>query len=222
MQQAQRSAAREEALMCNYRGELSECSQSNFFMVRERRAADAAVRGRPAGGHHARVPVRGRRARSASTCVRRRSTPRTSIRADEAFITSTTRELSPVVRIDEQVIGSGTPGPITLELLARYRRYARETTRAAGGASRELFAARHAAFRLKRSHCSEAVLPSARGSSYDAASTNASIGGHAQIRLRSPYGLSIRATLGQNFASRRTAADTRPARACRDAPSRPP
>ena len=24
----------EEALMCNYRGELSECSQSNFFMVR--------------------------------------------------------------------------------------------------------------------------------------------------------------------------------------------
>ena len=51
--------------------------------------------------------------------------------ADEAFITSTTRELSPVVRIDERVIGSGTPGPITLDLLARYRRYARETTRAA-------------------------------------------------------------------------------------------
>ena len=24
----------EEALMCNYRGELSECSQSNFFIVR--------------------------------------------------------------------------------------------------------------------------------------------------------------------------------------------
>jgi len=35
MQQANQRGA-EEALMCNYRGELSECSQSNFFMVRER------------------------------------------------------------------------------------------------------------------------------------------------------------------------------------------
>src|SRR6185436_19867290 len=33
MQAAHRAGA-EEALMCNYRGELSECAQSNFFMVR--------------------------------------------------------------------------------------------------------------------------------------------------------------------------------------------
>src|SRR5436190_22407605 len=34
MQEAKRRVA-EEGLMCNYRGELSECSQSNFFMVRQ-------------------------------------------------------------------------------------------------------------------------------------------------------------------------------------------
>ena len=34
MQAAHRRGG-EEALMCNYRGELSECSQSNFFMVRD-------------------------------------------------------------------------------------------------------------------------------------------------------------------------------------------
>ena len=51
--------------------------------------------------------------------------------ADEAFITGTTRELSPVVRIDERVIGNGKPGPVTLDLLARYRRYAWESTKAA-------------------------------------------------------------------------------------------
>ena len=34
MQEANRRGA-EEALMCNYRGELAECSQSNFFMVRD-------------------------------------------------------------------------------------------------------------------------------------------------------------------------------------------
>jgi branched-chain amino acid aminotransferase len=51
--------------------------------------------------------------------------------ADEAFITGTTRELSPVVRIDERVIGTGRPGPITLDLLKRYRKHAWETTKAA-------------------------------------------------------------------------------------------
>ena len=34
MQMAYRSGA-EEALMCNFRGELTECSQANFFMVRD-------------------------------------------------------------------------------------------------------------------------------------------------------------------------------------------
>ena len=34
MQEARRQGG-EEALMCNYRGELSECAQSNFFLVRD-------------------------------------------------------------------------------------------------------------------------------------------------------------------------------------------
>jgi branched-subunit amino acid aminotransferase/4-amino-4-deoxychorismate lyase len=51
--------------------------------------------------------------------------------ADEVFITSTTRELSPVVRIDDRTIGTGKPGPITRRLLDGYRKRAREMTRAA-------------------------------------------------------------------------------------------
>jgi branched-chain amino acid aminotransferase len=51
--------------------------------------------------------------------------------ADEVFITSTTRELSPVTRIDDRVIGSGRPGPITMKLLEGYRKRARSLTRAA-------------------------------------------------------------------------------------------
>ena len=41
MQEANRRGA-DEGLMCNYRGELSECSQANFFLVRRGRGADAA------------------------------------------------------------------------------------------------------------------------------------------------------------------------------------
>lgn len=41
----------------------------------------------------------------------------------EAFITSSSREVMPVVRIDRVVIGDGRPGPITQDLMARYRGY---------------------------------------------------------------------------------------------------
>ena len=41
--------------------------------------------------------------------------------ADEAFITSSIREIVPVVRADDRVIGSGRPGPVYRALLAAYR-----------------------------------------------------------------------------------------------------
>jgi branched-subunit amino acid aminotransferase/4-amino-4-deoxychorismate lyase len=41
--------------------------------------------------------------------------------ADEAFLTSTTREIVPIVRVDEHVIGFGRPGPVTLKLLEAFR-----------------------------------------------------------------------------------------------------
>jgi D-alanine transaminase len=40
--------------------------------------------------------------------------------ADEAFLTSTTAFVMPIVKIDDSVIGDGKPGPRTRALLARY------------------------------------------------------------------------------------------------------
>jgi len=45
--------------------------------------------------------------------------------ADEAFLTSTTREAVPIVTVGERTIGTGRPGPITQKLLAGFRRRAR-------------------------------------------------------------------------------------------------
>ena len=42
-------------------------------------------------------------------------------RVAEAFITSSSREVMPVIQIDDHVIGNGQPGAITLTLLAKYR-----------------------------------------------------------------------------------------------------
>jgi branched-chain amino acid aminotransferase len=128
MQEANRRGA-EEALMCNYRGELSECSQANFFIVRGNAAITPAT---DAGllegltrsflfevGDEAGVDVR------SGTLY-----PKDLDTADEAFITSTTRELTPVTRIDDRIVGSGKPGPVTLRLLEGYRRRAQLLTRA--------------------------------------------------------------------------------------------
>jgi branched-chain amino acid aminotransferase len=119
----------EEALMCNYRGELSECSQSNFFMVRGGVAlTPKSAAGLLEGVTRAFMFEVGR---EVGVEVRDETLyPKDLDSADEMFITSTTREMSPVTRLDDRVIGSGTPGPITMKLLEAYRRKAQELTRA--------------------------------------------------------------------------------------------
>jgi branched-chain amino acid aminotransferase len=41
--------------------------------------------------------------------------------ADECFLTGTAAEIIPVIKVDGRVIGSGTPGPITLDLIKAFR-----------------------------------------------------------------------------------------------------
>jgi D-alanine transaminase len=47
-----------------------------------------------------------------------------ALKAREAFITSSTNTLMPVIKIDGKKIGSGKPGPLTLRLRQSYRQYA--------------------------------------------------------------------------------------------------
>lgn len=42
-------------------------------------------------------------------------------RCSEAFITSSSREVMPVVRVDGLPVGDGSPGPVTRDLMRRYR-----------------------------------------------------------------------------------------------------
>ena len=126
MQEAYRRGA-EEGLMCNYRGELSECSQANFFMVRDGVAlTPKSQAGLLEGITRAFLFEVGQ---DVGVEVRDETLfPKDLESADEAFITSTTRELSPVTKIDDRVLGSGKPGPVTLKLLEGYRRRARQMT----------------------------------------------------------------------------------------------
>jgi branched-chain amino acid aminotransferase len=113
--------------MCNYRGELSECSQANFFMARGGVVlTPPSAAGLLEGITRAFIFEVGKdagiEAREAVLY------PRDLETADEAFITSTTRELSPVTSVDGRPVGAGQVGAITKRLLEGYRRKAQELT----------------------------------------------------------------------------------------------
>jgi branched-chain amino acid aminotransferase len=46
------------------------------------------------------------------------------VSSDEAFLTSTTREVVPVRQVDDTPIGEGRPGPLTRRVMEAFRAYA--------------------------------------------------------------------------------------------------
>jgi len=116
-----------EGVMRNYRGELAECTQSNLFVVKNGAALTPPIEaGLLPGitraflfevGAERGIPVREQVLRDDDL-----------LGADEAFFTSSTRELVPIVTVDDHTIGAGTPGPVTHALLDGFRQRAREVT----------------------------------------------------------------------------------------------
>ena len=126
MQQAARCGGF-EGVMRNYRGELAECTQSNLFIVKSGAALTPPI---DAGllpgitreflfeiGAEAAIPVREAVLKDTDL-----------LGADEAFLTSSTREVVPIVQVDDRRIGAGIPGPITRRLLDGFRRQAQALT----------------------------------------------------------------------------------------------
>ena len=128
MQEAMRKGG-VEGVFRNFKGELSECSQSNLFIVRDGVVLTPPLdAGLLAGITRAFVFELG-----AAHGIRvEEATLRDAdlFDADEAFFTGTTKELMPIVQVDDRTIGSGVPGPVTRKLLEEFRRVAHEMTTA--------------------------------------------------------------------------------------------
>jgi branched-chain amino acid aminotransferase len=126
MQEAARRGAF-EGIMRNFRGELAECTTSNLFLVRDGAALTPPIAsGLLPGitraflfevGEEAGIAVREAVLRDDDL-----------MKADEVFITSTTRGVVPATRIDDRVIGNGAPGPVTRALGLAYNRKAQALT----------------------------------------------------------------------------------------------
>ena len=113
-----------EALMLNHNGEVAECTGDNIFIVKrgvlktpqpdagilEGITRNAVMKLAVDAG----VPVQ--------ECVMTRHDIFT---ADECFLTGTAAEVIAVTSLDGRQIGTGKPGPITNDLLERFRKLTR-------------------------------------------------------------------------------------------------
>ena len=114
-----------EALMLNHKGEISECTGDNIFLVRKDVLYTPPIDAGILEGvtRHAVIDL----AKDANIEVR--EIPLTThdvYIADEVFLTGSAAEVIPVVKVDSRTIGTGKPGPMTLALSKRFHALTRE------------------------------------------------------------------------------------------------
>ncbi len=114
-----------EALMLNQKGEVAECTGDNIFLVREGVLQTPPLDAGILEGitRDAIIEI----ARNAGIEVHEMPLTRHDVYiADECFLTGSAAEAIPVVKIDSRSIGDGKPGPITRDLIQRFRKLTRE------------------------------------------------------------------------------------------------
>lgn len=109
-----------EALLLNQQGYVAECTGDNIFLIQngivrtphpscgilQGITRDTAIELARAAGHKVEEVF---------------LTPMDIYAADEAFLTGTAAEIIPMVSLDGRKIGCGTPGPVTTEVMRRFR-----------------------------------------------------------------------------------------------------
>jgi branched-chain amino acid aminotransferase len=123
-----RAAGALEGILLNADGELTEAARSNLFLVRESIVSTPPLHAGLLGGitrdevlrlcHEEQIPA-----------VEQTLYPADLQKADEAFLTSTTKGLMPVTRVGGHPVGQGAPGPVTRRLRAAFQRVIEEFIR---------------------------------------------------------------------------------------------
>lgn len=114
-----------EALMLNHKGEVAECTGDNIFIVKNGILKTPPTEAGILEGLTRNAVIK--LARDAGYTVLEAAMIRHDIYvSDECFLTGTAAEIVPVVSLDSRELGSGKPGPITQDLLARFREFIQE------------------------------------------------------------------------------------------------
>jgi branched-chain amino acid aminotransferase len=109
-----------EALMLNAKGEVAECTGDNIFLIRHKQLLTPPIDAGILEGVTREAVME--LARSQKIEVREIALTRHDVYvAEECFLTGTAAEVIPVVKVDNRVIGNGEPGPVTRDLMARFK-----------------------------------------------------------------------------------------------------
>lgn len=108
----------DEALMLTNEGYVAEASSANFFMIRNGKLitppADNCLEG------ITRDTVINLAKEAGYEVIERRITRDEVYISDEAFLSGTAVEITPIQSVDDRIIGEGKPGPISLKLQKIY------------------------------------------------------------------------------------------------------
>lgn len=115
-----KAAGAHEALMLNHRGDITEGTTSNVFVIQKGRLRTPSVECGILDGI-TRELVLQLASELGVPSEETRLTVEDLMRAEECFLTNTTQEVLPVTRVDGRMIGDGRPGGITRRLRASFR-----------------------------------------------------------------------------------------------------
>lgn len=117
-----------EGLYVTPDGEVTEATTANLFLVERATLVTPPTGGGVLGGVTRALVLRA--ARRARIAVREEPIRVARLRgAAEAFVTASTIEILPVVRLDGRALGDGRPGPVTRRLQASYAHIVAATLR---------------------------------------------------------------------------------------------
>ncbi len=114
-----------EALMLNQRGNVAECTGDNIFIVTNGVVATPPLTESALGGitRHAVMDIC---AELGISCEERVMNRFDILSADECFLTGTAAEVIAATSLDGTTIGTGSAGPVTKRILARFQQMVRE------------------------------------------------------------------------------------------------
>jgi branched-chain amino acid aminotransferase len=113
-----------EAMMLNQKGEVAECTGDNIFLARKGRLLTPPIEAGILEGVTRDAVI----ALAGSAGIEVQEIPLTKhdvYIADECFLTGTAAEVVPVVKVDSRSIGDGRPGPMTRDMMARFKKLTR-------------------------------------------------------------------------------------------------
>jgi branched-chain amino acid aminotransferase len=117
-----RARGAEEPLLLNLDGALAEGASTNIFLGRDGRLLTPPLSAGILPGITRQIVLE-LAASLGVACLDEPVSLESLLAADEAFLSSTTREVVPIRQVDDTIIGDGRPGPLTRQVMEAFAAY---------------------------------------------------------------------------------------------------